>query len=1065
MNIRIITASAGTGKTTRLAEVLGEAIRTGMARPEAIIATTFTKQAAAELQNRARTQLLHQGLGREAQALLTSRIGTVNSVCGSLVTDFSFELGLSPELRTLDEAAAALELQRSLATVVTEAASARLQSFRERFDREFDWQYEVQRLIEAARANGLDEAALAASAARSVGSLDECLGPVDLGENLDAKLAEAIDAALAAIDTAVDATATTKEYLEFLGRCRRHLGEQRLRWGDWANLISKSPAKKSASHITRVRECAARHIEHPRLREEMHELVRLLFDVAAQGLAAYQRRKHERGLLDFGDQEVLALKLLGRSEICEILREQLDLVLVDEFQDTSPLQLAIFLKLAALARQSVWVGDPKQAIYGFRGADPALMDAAIETLVSPSHDPDLVVAAVRAVSEKSRQVETLSTSHRSRPDLVALTNAVFVKAFESQGMPEERVRLSASRSESQTLGPAVTQLRLEVPGRSSGVVLAQALAEGVRALLGSGPVVWDRSHGVERPARPSDVAVLCRTNAQCGNVAEALGSAGLASVVARIGLLDTPEALLLTAGLRLWVDGRDRVAAATMVRWIEHPENAATFVEAALADGESVLDAGVVTAVRVARESSPDRDLPAAIDAIVDALDLRRLAAGWGNQAQRIANIDTFRAHAIRYRDERLASGASPSIVGFIRYLDLLVAPQGWGDTRQDTCSRVGSEDAVSVSTWHAAKGLEWPIVILFGLESLREPQAYGVHVLSDRKAFAIEEPLGGRWVHFWPNPYTTGNQRGPVKDAYERSAVHKDIGHKANREALRVLYVGWTRPRDRLMLAAQDGKLLEGILSTLVDIDPSIVPATRADAAGSVPSRWAGHDFDLFVAVHKPLSATVVLPHVEGTVGEGNEAIERFPASVAPSSAVPRAARLGEPFRLGAPIRWEAHVEADALGQAVHDFLAADDASAPADLRRAIASRLLTGYGVEAALRPERLLEMGDRLWGWTRLRFGETCRLRREWPVAERRQGGTVVGGTVDLMVEVGDVVAVVDHKSFGLAAAEQRKDALAGQLGCYADAVVRARSSAEVSTWVHLPFEGLVVQVMIP
>ncbi len=162
---------------------------------------------------------------------------------------------------------------------------------------------------------------------------------------------------------------------------------------------------------------AARHLGHPRLRDELHQLIRLMFDIASRGLEAYQSLKRERGLLDFVDQEVHALELLCRPDVREVLKEQLDLVLVDEFQDTSPLQLAIFLKLAELAGQSVWVGDPKQAIFGFRGTDPALMDAAIESLASPSRDPDLVAAAVDAVAGRS-PVETLSTSFRSRPHLV-----------------------------------------------------------------------------------------------------------------------------------------------------------------------------------------------------------------------------------------------------------------------------------------------------------------------------------------------------------------------------------------------------------------------------------------------------------------------------------------------------------------------------------------------------------------------------------------------------------------------------------------------------------------------
>src|SRR5204862_4090544 len=127
---------------------------------------------------------------------------------------------------------------------------------------------------------------------------------------------------------------------------------------------------------------------------------------------------------DFVDQEALALELLRREDVRAALQGQLDLVLVDEFQDTSPLQLAIFLELASLARQSVWVGDQKQAIYGFRGTDPALMDAVIESLTAISTDPELVLAAVEAVG-KHAKLETLSVSYRSRPELVHLTSDVF----------------------------------------------------------------------------------------------------------------------------------------------------------------------------------------------------------------------------------------------------------------------------------------------------------------------------------------------------------------------------------------------------------------------------------------------------------------------------------------------------------------------------------------------------------------------------------------------------------------------------------------------------------------
>jgi ATP-dependent exoDNAse (exonuclease V) beta subunit len=1066
MNIKIITASAGTGKTTRLAKELSKAVQ-GQTRPEAILATTFTKQAAAELLNRARTRLLKDGRGQAAQTLLTARIGTVNAVCGSLVADFSFELGLSPELRVLDEAGAELALKRALASVVTDEVSNELQAFRGKFDFSFDWHYEVRRLIEAARANGLDaEGSLAASADRSVASLDQCLGPVTgTAEALDAALRSEIDTALEIIQRSGDATKGTQSYCDFLAECRRNLDLDRLRWGDWAKLQNEHPTKKSLDHAAPVQAAAARHLGHPRLREDLHRLIRLMFEVAVSGLREYQRLKQDQGLLDFVDQEVWALELLSRPDIREILAEQLDLVLVDEFQDTSPLQLAIFLKLAELAPQSVWVGDPKQAIFGFRGTDPALMDAAIESLSSPSRDADLVLAALDTV-ERQSQVETLQWSFRSRPALVELTNEVFSRAFsQQQKMPAERVRTEPVRSDAAELGPAVSHWPLSGSGRMSKDVLAQAVAAGVRDLLATRPTIWDRRTGSHPTAAAADLAILCRTNDQCLRVSESLGQLGIASVVARVGLLDAAEAQVLLAGLRLWVDPRDRLAAATLVRILDHPDDAAAFAEKVLApeSPEHLARTAAVAAVLTSRNNEPDLDVLAVVSTVVDALDLRRLCAAWGEPIQRTANLDALMSHATCYCEQRRAGGDAPSVVGFLAHLENLVQDSGWGESRSDTTARVGSDAAVTVSTWHAAKGLEWPIVVLFGLESVREPAAYGVHVLSDRTAFDVNDPLGGRWIHFWPNPYTTSNQSGPVKEAYAQSEAYRYVSRQAEREALRVLYVGWTRACDRLILAAQQGKLLGGLLGTLNAIEPEMI-REPAVTAGLVESTWAAHDFKLQVTASQP--AEPIEPRQEpGMIRAGRPVILHEPASLSPSSASPRPARLGKPERLGPPVRIHRSVDMDFLGTTIHNFFAADDPLGPKPDRLALAAGLLDRFQVAGALAPADLLELGNRLSRWVRKRFSPNSRLRTEWPLGLKLETGTLLLGTADLLVETEETFAIIDHKSFGWATAQTKAEALAGQLGCYADAVARALPGKTVSTWVHLPLEGLIAEVQEP
>jgi hypothetical protein len=192
--------------------------------------------------------LLRSGQARAAEALMTARMGTVNSVCGGFVSDFALSLGLSPELRVLDENAAELELIRALAVVDAES-SEELDSFKEKFDPQFDWHYEVRRIIETARANGIDAATLGECARRSRETLEACLGPCGATEaDLDDGLRSAIETAIKGIEGNGDSTVGTRDYLVFLKDCHRDLRRRRLTWGDWASLVETNPGR-SRSHM------------------------------------------------------------------------------------------------------------------------------------------------------------------------------------------------------------------------------------------------------------------------------------------------------------------------------------------------------------------------------------------------------------------------------------------------------------------------------------------------------------------------------------------------------------------------------------------------------------------------------------------------------------------------------------------------------------------------------------------------------------------------------------------------------------------------------------------------
>lgn len=581
IRVEIISASAGTGKTTRLARVIAEAVASHEARPEAVLATTFTRRAAAELSERARARLLADGRVEEARRLTAARIGTVNAVCGALVQAFSFERGLSPRLRVLDEWQADAMLRQALAHAIPQERVEELDELTSRFQgrdpemfyaKQLDWREPVREIIALARANNLASERFPEFAERSWRMLEGQLGrPQASAPELDDALDRAMREFLTGVDLAADRTETTRRFHASVQRWERQ-GACRLRWADWLGLASDEPGKRSALLASPLHEAAEHHDRHPRLHGDLQRLTWIVFDVARLALDAYQEHKRRLGAIDFVDQEAFALALLRTPEIRERLADELDLVVVDEFQDTSPIQLAIFLELAAIAPRSVWVGDPKQAIYGFRGADPALMDAVVDQLLG------------------GRSAETLGRSFRSRPRLVELTTALFAEAFEGIGFRREWVAVEPARPESPSeLGPVVERWLLTAGGgRASRATDIEALAAGVRSLLDDPRTrVVDPASKVARAPKPGDVAVLCPTHEQCRALADALARLGLQAVVARPGVVGTLEGRLVLGALRLWSDPHDDLARAELARLLEHPAEGDEWLAVLLAAREA----------------------------------------------------------------------------------------------------------------------------------------------------------------------------------------------------------------------------------------------------------------------------------------------------------------------------------------------------------------------------------------------------------------------------------------------------------------------------------------------
>ena len=156
------------------------------------------------------------------------------------------------------------------------------------------------------------------------------------------------------------------------------------------------------------------------------EYVSLLFKFAKEWRRKFEEYKRTKHLIDYNDMEKLFYQLFSMPDVADDIREEYKYLLVDEFQDSSPIQVKIFDKLSEIVDRSVWVGDYKQAIYGFRGADTDLVKAVTEQI---------------GKHENGCTTNTLDTNYRSYPVIVETCNKVLVPAFTvNNTLTEEQVK-------------------------------------------------------------------------------------------------------------------------------------------------------------------------------------------------------------------------------------------------------------------------------------------------------------------------------------------------------------------------------------------------------------------------------------------------------------------------------------------------------------------------------------------------------------------------------------------------------------------------------------------------
>lgn len=1054
-NIEFISAGAGSGKTYKLTETLAHALESGAARPHAILATTFTVKAATELRERARSWLLEKGRIDLATAIGQARLGTVNSVCGQMLNRFCFELGLSPDQTVLSEGQSKRLLKATLAESMDTVAQAELVRLTERFGIEqADWSKTVESVVKAALDNDIAPAALRAMGAQNADAMLANWPAPSTGPNPTGALAAALDKAHQKVVAYVEqqqaadvkVAENLRKGLEGLQKLDRLFREGRWCWPDWIGAAGIDAGAKVRDILEPVKAAAQVHEAHPAFHAEVRRYLDLLFTLAADVLDAYEQAKKALGAVDFSDQEVLLLRALRtKPTVRETLAAELDLIMVDEFQDTSPLQLALFVELAKLAKRSVWVGDPKQAIYGFRGTDASLITG--------------VLGAIRDWGGSIG--EALDTSRRSTESLVLLTNGVFSSAFEPDLTPAQ-VQLRPLRKDIPNQA-ALLNWNFESSRNDADYL---GLGQAVRELLESGVKVEDKETKELRPIQAGDVGVLCRYNGQVESAVTSLTRWGIPSASPRSGLLGTAEAIYVMACLRRMNDPTDTVATALVLTLA-----GCTTVETWLQDRLQHLatDGAKSYEWKIKGDSAHPllarlEDLRPTLNALTPQEALRlaaaesqvaRLVGQWSASSHegrnRLANVEALVEFGKTFEDECVAAKRPATVSSMLRWLDELAS-------EEDDNRATSSDNSVSVLTYHGAKGLEWPVVVLTSLDATARSALWGVRARTVG-GFEPQQPLANRFIHCWLKTWGKRSQPQAALKA-EASATGQAMETEALAENKRLLYVGLTRARDMNVAVSfirprGPGRAwveeTQGAVALLFG-DSGAVALPDGRQLSRQSKLWSKDD----CAVEPPAKASedchwfTPRPRVQAE-----------PLWHRPSSASGGIFKVVETDAVGVRLSLAGKPDMVSLGTALHLCIAR--AAVLGGIQARDVERILEAWAVAHSVDKDAVSAQVEAFLAWIAKRW-PGCPVHVEVPIEADGPNGTRIRGRIDLLVEEPNGWILLDHKSNpGGAARDEDLVAEHGpQIESYAHALLRATGKPVSQRWLYLPVAARAVRL---
>lgn len=1025
-NVTYINAGAGSGKTHTLTELLSGVLKSGKARPDEVVLTTFTVKAANDFKNKSKATLFEQGLFDEANMLDAALIGTIHGVAYSIISKFWYYLGLPPKPRIMTEDDGNVYRSQSLGSLPTKEELEQLHRFADSFeikdvnqavDYNF-WQAHLNAMIGFTTNYEITD--YARSRERSKAFYREFVDTDAPALPTEEEVRRALKALKDIFDTQKE-TATNNNRKEKVKELERRINEagfgfykDLLRLGTSIGVVKENP------DVALVNDKLYSMWQSKEVCAVVESYIDIMFDLAERWRKQYEIFKKTRKILDFNDLEKYLLQLLHTPFFAQQIGAQYRYVFVDEYQDCSPIQIKIFMALSDLAEHSYWVGDMKQSIFGFRGSDTQLADAVVKSI-------DLNTAA-------GCDSRTLGYSWRSVPDIVDFCNRIFVPAF-APDIPEERVRLSPQKEADANISPLVLW----------NVDDDEMLVKLIAQLVSDG-------------AKPSEIAVLNRRGAPLRELGKQLAVYNIPVNLSTEPIMTSRAALLAKAILNVVDNDADTLAKGEIAFLLDsryHTENLISETlrnvnpETGRPDHYFLDEIPVLQRLMRNRDRFKQQSVAELVETVFLELNLFEEAKKCCNEKEAVNVLNTIIDVSKTYEEVALRLDTIPTIKGFVDYLD------------SGAVMLPGDPAGVELLTMHKSKGLEWKYVIITSLASnpanvktIMKREVFGVHFRR------ISEPTSENlfpevYITLLPFVYGSGNADvpAPLNGIISNKPKFVRICKEKISEETRLMYVAMTRPTHQLILSLEKKNPLRWLtdmgLKEISD-DVSLIKSYGFEVKGL--------EWEIQPKALDTVKKTYVVDFFDGLPDKR----DYLPSMIEGVASVVESEDFGKRISLGELPR---DVDMNFVGTCVHHIFQLCDCHFPDNAK---VKAIIDSYGLSTVLWDyDGMKESWHRLIDFVVRKHGNIIAYSHERPFSLHR-GGKIFTGSIDLSIDTQEGCIFVDYKTCPMndSAILDKDNAhyvglYGGQLNCYRQALESVGIKV-VAAYVYYPISGIIVRL---